>query len=466
MKKFICFALLAALTLGLFGCGGGGSESGQKLDLTKLSVGFGIEDVTPDFRVGLGGFSDMETRKSNSVLDPIYVTCIAMSQNDTTVLLFTIDNLAAHSGTVKTAQERASEVTGLPMENIVVSATHTHSAPALNSSEADAERYKELFFAGIANAAKKAMEDRANATVYSGITIVNGLNFDRHYYMADGKYEDYTDNTTYAAHVGTSDKQMALVKFDRGTDKQPILLVNWQAHPDHAGSNGYYSISADYPGNLRDKVQADTGMLCAFFSGASGNEVPKSKIESEKHSYTIKISYGKALADAAIAALPTLKQDTGSGVQVIKKTVTVQVDHSMDHRLADANRIYQVWKSQGLAAGDALAHSLGINGSYHARAIRDRAAAAQTQTMDLYAFRVGGIGFVSGVYEMFSDAGMYIRDNAPFDTVLICNGNSGYIPSAWAYDVQTYEGTTGWYIKGTAEMLATEFVNLLNTVNK
>ena len=462
MKKILTLLLVAALALGLFGCGG----STNKLDPTKLSVGFAKEDVTPEFSVGLGGYSDSETRKSTGVLDRIYVTCIAISQDDTTVLLFTLDNCAAGDTVINTTQRMASGATGVPKENIIVSATHTHSAPALNSNADDAILYKDLFYAGVATAAKKAMEDRANATAYSGITIVNGLNFDRHYYMADGKFEDDTEDPTYTAHVGTSDKQMALVKFDRGTDKQPILLVNWQSHPDHAGGNGYTMISSDYPGPLRDKVTAETGMLCAFFSGASGNEVPKSKIESEKHGKNNRETYGYALADAAIAALPTLKQDTGSGVQVTKKVISASVDHSMDHKLKDANKVYQTWKSQGKEAGDKLAYSLGIyGGSYHARAIRDRAAAAETQTMDLYAFRVGNIGFVSGVYEMFSDAGMYIRDNAPFDTVLICNGNSGYIPTEWAYDLHTYEANTGWYAKGTAETLAQEFVGLLNNLN-
>lgn len=62
---------------------------------------------------------------------------------------------------------------------------------------------------------------------------------------------------------------------------------------------------------------------------------------------------------------------------------------------------------------------------------------------------------------MFSDQGLYIKENSPFDTTFIITGNNGYLPSAEAYDYRSYEADTGLFAKGTAEMLAEKYVELL-----
>ena len=79
-------------------------------------------------------------------------------------------------------------------------------------------------------------------------------------------------------------------------------------------------------------------------------------------------------------------------------------------------------------------------------------------------FRIGDLGFISESYEMFSDAGIYIRANSPFETTFIISGNNGYIASAEAFDYRSYEADTGTYEKGTAEKLAERYVEMLKSV--
>ena len=457
MKKFVCLILLVALTLTLFGC------SASKQEAVTLKVGFDMQDVTPQYTVGLGGYSDAETRKHTGVLDPIYVTCIAYNYGEETVLMYTMDVSAASDGLTDTAQQMISKATGVKQDHIIITATHTHSGPAVTSGEADATRFKGDLYAGMIAAAEKALADLAPATIFTGVKEIDGMNFDRHYIMSDGKYESETEDITYTSHCTESDKRMMLLKFDREEGKKDILLVNWQAHPDHAHQNGYTMMSADYPGALRNHVMEETGMLCAFIPGASGNQNPNSKVQSEKTGLKMQ-QYGKKLGEYAVEALEDLKQVGNEGIAITSKVVDTEIDHSLDHMIKQANEVYNVWKSQGMDAGNALAKEYGIYGVYHARAIRDRKPMAATKPLTLYALRVGDVGFSSGMYEMFSDAGMYIREHAPFETVMICQGNYSYIASDWAFDYHTYESNTGYYAKGTAEMLAKEFVSLLETV--
>lgn len=175
-------------------------------------------------------------------------------------------------------------------------------------------------------------------------------------------------------------------------------------------------------------------------------------------------NYGEALADYALKALTDLKAVEGSGIETQQSKVIVEVDHSWDHMIIEANEVFTVWKTQSKAAGDALGRTYGFSSSYQARAIRTRSGMFPSEQMELNVCRVGGIGFVMGTYEMFSDAGLYIKRNSPFDITFIITGNHTYIPSAAAYDYRSYESDTGLYAKGTAEKLADEFVSMLNAV--
>ena len=174
--------------------------------------------------------------------------------------------------------------------------------------------------------------------------------------------------------------------------------------------------------------------------------------------------YGERLADEAIAMLPDLKEVGSAGVKLTTFMYEAEIDHSWDHMLAQANEVYELWKSAGKESGDALGKTYGFTSSYQARAIKSRATKGATETLEIHAFRIGDIGFISGSMEMFSNCGRYVREHSPFETTFICTGNSGYIPNMEAYDYRSYEADTGMYAKGTCEAMAEKYVELLNEI--
>lgn len=462
MKKLIAITLILACVLSLCACGG--SEDSQT-KMEGLNAGYGRESITPDFSVGLGGYSDNETRKSEGYLDYLYATCIAITEDDQTVLIFTIDNLAANKSTADKIRDVVSPATGVPADHIFVGATHTHSAPSLNGSAADTTQYKELFYAATVKAAESAMADRSPVTVSTGTTEIEGMNFVRHYLLENGTYAGPSfgdfNSAPIKEHVSESDPRMVLVKFDRADEsKKDILMMNWQAHPASASSNGYNNISADFVGALRTEIEKEADVNFAYFTGSSGNLVVESKIVDEKHHLTVK-EYGQKLAQYAIDALPTLTQSSGTGIKTVQVSFEAEIDHSWDQNLDQANEVYDLWKSTDLDTGNKKAKEYNFTSVYQARAIRTRAAMAATDTLEINAFTVAGIGFTTGTYEMFCDQGMYVRANSPFETTFIITGNSGYIPTAEAYEYRSYESDTGYYIKGTAEKLAEKYVEML-----
>ena len=52
--------------------------------------------------------------------------------------------------------------------------------------------------------------------------------------------------------------------------------------------------------------------------------------------------------------LEKLEPVEGSGIATSRRMVEVQIDHSWDHMLPQANEVFDLWKSAGKTAGDAL----------------------------------------------------------------------------------------------------------------
>ena len=466
MKKLLTILLAAVMVLSLCACAGSGE--GEQESAAGLQAGFARVNITPDFSVGLGGYSDAETRRSEGFIDYIYITCIALTEGEETILVYTLDNCAASEGVAKNLRNVITPETGIEGEKIFVGATHSHSCPSLSTSSSDTagQKYYQLLKDAAVEAAKTALADRAPATIQAATPVVEKMNFVRHYEMTDGTFAGSNFGNwalTPIGHATDTDPQMVLVKFDRPEEKKDILLINWQAHPDHGSANGRTNISADFPGAMREKVMAQTGMEVAYFTGASGNQNPSSRLPGENHGLGMK-EYGEKLADYALAALPELKPVEGSGIKTKRFMFEAEVDHSWDHLLAEANAVYDLWKGADKTAGDALGKTYGFTSSYQARAIKSRAAMGKSQMMELNAFSVGGIGFTTGTYEMFSDHGLYVKEHSPFEVTFIISGNSGYLPSEEAYDYRSYEADTGIYAKGTAEKLAEQYVAMLNEV--
>ncbi len=464
MKKLLTIFLASAMILSLCACAGSGNEGGE--DTAALKIGYAKIDITPDFSVGLGGYSDSETRRSEGFVDKIYITCIAATSGEDTILVYTLDNCAAAESVANKIREVATSASGIAEDKIFVGATHAHSCPSLTTSDPAGAKYYQLMLDAAAKAATDAMADRAPATILAATPVLENMNFVRHYEMADGTYagSNFGDwSKEIVGHATKTDPQMVILKFDRPEDKKDVLMVNWQAHPDSGSEIGYTLIAPSWVGPMRDTLAQKSGCEVAYFTGASGNQNKDSRIKSEMNSMDWR-AYGVKLGEMAAEHLGELKAVEGTGIKTTGMIYEAEVDHSWDNMLSAANEVYDLWKSAGKSAGDALGKQYGFTSSYQARAIKSRATMAATRSLEVNAFRIGGVGFTTGTYEMFSDQGLYVKENSPFEVTFIITGNSGYIPSEAAYDYRSYEADTGYYAKGTAEKLAANYVEMLKTV--
>ena len=154
MKRTVGLLLLVAMLVGLCACGGGGdtpktteepqttaaTEAATAVDLavktmneaTEFSVGYSRIDITPQTSVPMAGFGRSSERMSQTFLDNLYATALAMTDGEgNTVVLIGMDLQRASDDTVKAVRPLISQVTGIPESRISFSGTHTHSGPDL-----------------------------------------------------------------------------------------------------------------------------------------------------------------------------------------------------------------------------------------------------------------------------------------------------------------------------------------------
>lgn len=462
MKKAICMILSAVLVLGLCACGGGGGNEAQ----ASLKAGWGRVNITPQYPVPMAGYSN---RVSEGYRDYLYATCIAVSDGNETVLMYTLDLLNANGGTMADEYRVAiTSATGIPADRIFIGATHTHSGGQVLSNDAAGKQFKQDVLNAVAQAGQEALADMAPCRFLKAQQTLEGMNFVRHYKLEDGSYKGSNFNedslSPVVGHADEPDKQLTLLKFDREEGKKDILFVGWQAHPDHAYANGFNTLSADFPGAMREALEYDNeDLLVGYYGGASGDVNTFSEIKELNHGLGM-TEYGEKLAQLVTEAMAKLEPVEGTTVKATTKVHTFSIDHSWDHMITQAREISTIFSTQGRDAATKEGVKYGFSSAYHANAIISRVSMGASENRTLGAFCIGDVGFIEAKCEMFSASAKYVKQNSPFSTTVVIAGNSTYIPRAEAYDYHCYEADTSLFEKGSAEKMSEAFVEMLKSL--
>lgn len=461
MKKTISFILALILLLGLTACAGGNKTE----EKTGLQAGWGRENITPTYAVPIGGYTD---RISVDYRDYQYMTCIAVTDGNETVLIYTMD--LAHANVDSFAEElRASitEATGVLADRIFMGATHTHSGGAVYYTTPASKQYKQEVLDAAAKAGQSALADMAPCQFLIAHENIKGMNFVRHYKVADGTYygSNFGDATPgIVDHAYEPDDQLTLLKFDRNSEKKDILFVGWQAHPDHAYANGWSTLSADFPGAMRSELEYNNDdLLVAYYGGASGDLNTFSEIEELNHGLGM-TQYGEKLAELVAGIMEKLKPVEGTAIKATSKFHALAIDHSWDHMIAEAREISTLFNQKGRDYASKEGYKYGFSSSIQANAIVRRVSLGQYEERRIGAFCIGDVGFVEAPFEMFSTSAKFIKENSPFGATVVIAGNYMYLPTQEAYDYHSYEADTSNFARGEAEKVNNEFVSMLKSL--
>ena len=465
MKRFLALFLVLALLCGLLGCSGTANKK------NGLKVGFGRASILPKEKV------TMDDGMSEGYLDELSTTCIAISEGDETILLFTIDMVSVYNVHIYNAQNHVSEATGVPVENIILSCTHTHTSYSIASSDNSTQR--ETFWQACADAGVAAMEDLSAAEVYYGSDYTENITFIRHYYTSTGGIVGVHQGTVAnaAEHEYDADEEIQVIRFSR-EDKKDVVMMNCAAHPHMASQRYDRLLSADWPGAARTYVEENTDSLCAVFQSDAGDTTPCTRFpELSLDGYRMDhVAIGNSIGEVCVSVLNgEMTKAEGSGIKLSVQEYTrasMKEGIDNDELMKQAANIHSLRQSYGIKhayVANAVALS-DIDTAYEASGLIARQNNPDTYTMELHALAVDGISFIFAPFEMFTSTGLSIKENSPYDmTFLISDSESssyhmGYIPDENGCEKNYYEYDITKFARGTAEDLAKVYVEILTDI--
>jgi len=95
-----------------------------------LKAGTALVDVTPEkFPVLVNGM--FTSRTATGALDKLHARCLVLDDGTTRLAICVVDSCMMPRELLDRAKAAASKPSGIPVENMCVSATHTHSAPSV-----------------------------------------------------------------------------------------------------------------------------------------------------------------------------------------------------------------------------------------------------------------------------------------------------------------------------------------------
>lgn len=259
-----------------------------------LEAGAAKVEITPPLDTPLNGYFDRLGRGAMAVHDPVWVRCLFLDDDETTVLLVNSDLCMISRELRNRVLELAPPE--VPKENILLTATHTHSAQGgmvrnlivrcvsgrfvPEVLEATAQRFAE--------AMKQAIASRKRATIGFGVTTQSGLSVNRR------------------VENGPTDPQIGVIRVDDSDGNIIALATNFAAHPTTVGGEDMMSISADYPGFYYNEVERVAGGSCVamFLNGAEGNQRPGNP--ENKSGWEQTESIGRILAARAMEVAGTI----------------------------------------------------------------------------------------------------------------------------------------------------------------
>ncbi len=236
--------------------------------MEKLCLGVGREIITPPVGSNLYGYSPDII--STSINDDLTATAFYFEQNSVKALVVSITVCEMQTKLCDDIRKILEENTGVPSENIMLCATHTHSGPNVAGSvgwgEIDKEYCDLIFVPEIVNATLKAVETAipVRMAVAVGESEV-GVN--RRQLFFNNKI-DFGQNTW-----GCINKKMTILSFADENDNKVATMIHYGCHGTAAGPNT--EITRDWSGIMTDAIEEISGVPCAFFNGTMGDIGPR-----------------------------------------------------------------------------------------------------------------------------------------------------------------------------------------------
>ena len=453
--------------------------------MNTLKVGYAQVNINPMLGIGVHGY--FVPRFAKGYLDDLEASALALSCGESPVLLISADLCLMSVENNTRFCTAISKASGIPVENIFFTCTHTHTSPLTEPTtffDADEElifSYANFLEQRLCDLAVLALENMKPARM--GFAVGHApdrIAYIRRYRMKDGSTMTCPPindpNIDYP--LGELDQRVNVLRFDREGDNS-IVILNYGVHADTV--NGEL-LCSDWPGwtrrtleNALDGVkcmcvmgaEGDVGSTHVFPSGGDMNDTEIS-FDNEMKSPGMARFVGRALAGTVLQVYDKVEYVDVDCVKMLNHVVTVKAnvpdpaDMPLAHKykeLHDAGRDDLI-PFEAMELTTVVAEALRMcsleNGPDHFN-------------LKLAGLKIGNVALIGIPGEPFTQIGVEIKKNEGWDLILPCaltNGWEGYFPTKEAFEEGGYEARSSNYVSDVYDNIISGAGQLLKELHK
>ena len=427
-----------------------------------------------------GGFA-------NVIHDHMHARCLALDDGKKELIFCIVDACMIPRDICEEAKQIAQQKTGVPASQMLIAATHTHSAATLTpvfQSDPD-PAYVATVAERIAHGLIQAHENLEPAEIAWGKGENASQVFNRRWRLKDDQQVTNplgitTDralmnpgyqNARVSEPTGPVDPDVSIVAVRSAADKRPLaLLANYSLH--YVGGNP--AISADYFAAFAEEMTGRLSVRDARYEG--------------KPAFVGIMSNGASgnINNVNFAAGPPPRRARGEQIQIVAKSVadtamaayqklSFQPHAALDSREADLMLAVRKPTAEELKRAEEVLKNTprDKDGQFSDRtAIYARESVLLNEYPDqvpvkLQVHRIGDLSIAAIPCEVFVEIGLELKKRTPFEqhfTVSLANGYNGYLPTAEHHALggyETWRARSSYLEVGAAEKITERLVEML-----
>ena len=406
----------------------------------------------------------MTERTADKVVDRLHARCLVLDDGRTQVALAVVDSCMVPRHLLDEAKEMASKATGIPTSRMLISATHTHTAPSVHGclgSDADEEYSRFLppqIAKGIIEAHKRLVPARIGWAVGRDTKNVAC----RHWLMKPGVAPTNpfsgTQNDTVMMHpghnnanairaTGEPDPEVPVISIQAKTGEPLALYAAYSLH--YVG--GRPAVSADYfgvfceemankvAGTLRVPSQENgtrsvpTTFMAALANATSGDMWLMDYTEATRRKYELE-TVAQEVAAAAHEAYGRIEYHDWVPIAMEESLLEISVRMPGAEEVAKAKEFMKAF--EGRKPKDVP--------EVYARETVILSEMPPTRELKLQALRIGDLAIGAIPNETNASTGLWLKRHSPIKTTFVvelANGCEGYIPPP---ELHPHGGYTCW----------------------
>lgn len=441
LPRVVCFFLC--------GCVGFLSAAEPKM----FRAGAAASNISPWLGLSInGGFQD---HIATNIHDELHARCLVLDDGRTQFAFVVVDSCMVPREVFDMAKQLVHGETSLLPEHMMMSATHTHSAPAATpvfQSDPDPE-YKEFLARRIADGVRRALYNLTPARIAWGSAQVPNQVFNRRFRMKPGtplpdpfggtndlvKMNPGINNSNVVEAAGPTDPEVSFISVTTTNGKPLAVLANYSLH--YCGGIGQGVISADYYGMFAGKLQElvgadhqDSPFVAIMSNGTSGNinnvdvlgRQPKQPLFGQMRVVANDVAQG------VFQSMKGLTYKDWVPITTKQKELTLGVRRPTDAEVQRAEKILATVKTPQLQTPEQV---------YARETVLMKDYPPQVDLI-LQAIRIGDLAIAAVPCEVFVEIGLDIKRNSPVKpafSISLANGYNGYLPTVEHHKLGGYE---------------------------